>query len=133
MTQKANVLVTGGTRGGKTLSSARAILDATDEAAVIFEPHKDSLGREVLTHAIRNVLHDNLSDIELSLGYDLLTPSMNPNPLKRQAENQRRAEAFVEILLRRRGSDGLAGTPLMEEWVMAAIQLWMFQGTPKPL
>src|SRR5205823_5670419 len=41
--------------------------------------------------------------------------------------------AFVEILLRRRGSDGLASTPLLEEWVMAAIMLYLFQRVAKPL
>src|SRR5437588_371136 len=120
MMLRANVLKVGATRKGKTLSAARDIVDSSSEAAVILDPHKESLAQTVLTHAEGNVLYECLSDIELTLGFELLAPSTTPAPLLRQMENQRKAEAFVEILLRRRGTDGMAATPLMEEWVMAA-------------
>src|SRR5438105_1917917 len=111
MKQRFNELKTGATRKGKTLSAARGVIEA-DESAVILDPHKESLAQAVLTHATGNILYERLSDIQLTLGFELLTPSHNPDPMLRHLENQRKAEAFVEILLRRRGSDGMAATPL---------------------
>lgn len=130
---RSNVLEVGATRKGKTLAAARSIIEATDEAAVILDPHKNSLAEVALTHATGEVLYERLSDVRFTLGFELLTPSSNPDAMQRQMENQRRAEAFVEILLRRRDSDGMAGTPLMEEYVMAAIMLYLFQAARKPL
>jgi hypothetical protein len=130
---RCNVLKVGATRKGKTLAAARGVLEAWDEAAVVFDPHKQSLAEVVMTHATGNVLYERLSDVRSTLGFELLAPSKNPNAVQRQMENQQRAEAFVEILLRRRNADGMAGTPLMEEYVMAAITLYLFQATRKPL
>src|SRR5205807_10426193 len=117
----------------KTLAAARSVIEAADYAAVILDPHKQSLAETVLTHVNGNVLYERLSDIRTTLGFELLAPSSHPDPIQRQLENQRRAEAFVEILLRRRNSDGMAGSPLMEEWCMAAIMLYLFQSNPTPL
>lgn len=128
-----NVLMTGATRQGKTMAAARAVTEAHGEAAVILDPHKESLARAVLTHGTGNLLYDRLSDPRYALGYELLMPSAHPDPLQRQMENRWRAEAFVAILLRRRGADGMASTPLMEEWILAAIMLYLFQRTPKSL
>jgi hypothetical protein len=131
--RRFNVLKVGATRQGKTLAAARSVIEAVDEAAVILDPHKQSLAETVLAHVTGNVLYERLSDIRTALGFELLAPSANPDPVQRQLENQRRAEAFVEILLRRRNTDGMAGAPLMEEWCMAAIMLFLFQTAPKPL
>src|SRR5436305_4684434 len=109
-----NVLRVGAPGTGKTLATARSLVEA-DGAEVILDPHKDSLAREVLTHAEGNLLYAKLSDLGHTLGFELLVPSTNPNPFLRAMENQLNAEAFVEILLRRRNADGLAGTPLLEE------------------
>ena len=57
----------------------------------------------------------------------LLRPSTNPDPVLRELENQMQAEAFVEILLSRRGGDSLASTPLLEEWIFASLQLYLNQ------
>src|SRR5260370_32007740 len=130
---RCTILKVGATRQGKTLAAARSIIEAPDEAAVILDPHKQSLAEVVLTHLTGNVLYERLSDIRMTLGFERLAPSSNADPVHRQLENQRRAEAFVEILLRRRNTDGMAGTPLMEEWCMAAIMLYLFQATRKPL
>lgn len=130
---RCNVVKTGATRKGKSLSAAREVVESPDEAAVIFDPHKQSLAHTIITHATGNILFERLSDIRVTLGFDLLAPSTHPDPVQRQLENQRRAEAFVEILLRRRNIEGMAGTPLMEEWIMAAITLFLFQGKPRPL
>jgi len=127
MTLPFNVLKVGATRKGKTLSAARDIAENPDEAALILDPHKESLAQAVLTYATGNVLYECLSEISLTLGFELLTPSTHSSMMLRQLENQRKAEAFVEILLRRRGADSMAGTPLMEEWIMAALLLFLNQ------
>src|SRR5437763_15842341 len=97
---KCNLLRVGATRKGKTLAAARSVIEATDEAAVILDPHKQSLAETVLTHVTGNVLYERLSDVRITLGFELLAPSTSPDPVQKQLENQRRAEAFVEILLR---------------------------------
>src|SRR5437899_1354855 len=108
-----NALKVGATRKGKTLSAASEIAESPDEAAVIFDPHKQSLAQAALTHTTGNILYERLSDIRATLGFNLLTPSKNPDLMQRHLENQRRAEAFVEILLRRRNADDMSGAPLM--------------------
>ena len=94
---------------------------------MIFDPHKQSLAETVLTHATGNLLYDKLSDLRHALGYAMLTPSSSPDPPQRELENQLRAEAFAAILLRRRDAEGMAGTPLLEEWCLAALALYLNQ------
>ncbi len=72
----------------------------------------------------RRILHANLSDLDHTFGFELLTPSAHPSPAKREQENQMKLEAFVAILLRRRDSDSLASTPLLGEWVTNLV--WLF-------
>ena len=57
-----NVLKVGATRKGKTLAAARSVLEAPDEAAIILDPHKQSLAQAVLIHATGNLLYEQLSD-----------------------------------------------------------------------
>src|SRR5437870_12743489 len=115
MSYGLNVIKTGATRKGKTLSAVADMLSAPDEACIILDPHKDSLARSALVHVEGNILYACLSDLEHTIGFELLTPSTHPNPEQRDLENHQRAEAFVQILLRRREGD-IAGTPLLEEW-----------------
>src|SRR5260221_487957 len=119
-----NIVATGATRRGKTLAAARSVVDSQDEAAtVIFDPHKASLAETVLTHATGNILYQRLSDIQHTLGFEMLKPS----PSGDAVENHRRGEGFTEILLRRRDSESMANTPLLEEWVMALMTLFLHQ------
>jgi hypothetical protein len=128
-----NVLVVGATRKGKTLSAARALIESPRWAWVALDPHKKSLAETLLIHATGNVLFDRLSNVERYLCYDMLSPSTNRDLRLRYAENLRKTLAFVAILLRRRGTDSLAGNPLTEEWCVAAIMLWLSQDIDKPL
>ena len=123
-----NVLKIGATRKGKTLSAVADLVKAKREAALLGDPHMQSLAQGALTHATGNILYEKLSEIKRTLPFSLLTPSTNSDLESRRMENHRKAEAFVAILLRRRDSDGMAGAPLMEEWVLAAIQLFLFPG-----
>ena len=53
------------------------------------------LAQAVLTHAAGNILYERLSEIRRTLGFALLSPSTNPDPMLRQLENQQKAEAFA--------------------------------------
>ena len=124
---RTNRLVLGATRKGKSLSTARSILEDTAQAAIIFDPHKDSLAQVILALATGNVLFERLSDVRHTIGFEMLTPSSLSDPVQRRMENHQKSEAFIEILVRRRDRDGLAASPLMEEWGMAAIMLYLYQ------
>jgi hypothetical protein len=129
-----NVTAVGATRTGKSMSGLqRLVQSAPTEAAILLDPHMKSFAYGAVIHTPGEVLYERLSNITETLGFDFLSPSTHPNPVVRQQENQLRAEAFTEILLRRRNVDGIAGTPLMEEWCMAALMLFLFQSVPKPL
>jgi hypothetical protein len=66
-------------------------------------------------------------------GYDWLTASTNPDPLQREAENDERIREFASILLRRRGIQDPASTPLIEEWLLSALRLYLAEEPPAPL
>src|SRR5438552_2569648 len=97
-----NVLIVGATRKGKTLSAARNAVESKDESCVLLDPHKESLAAVAVTHLADNVLYDRLSDVRSTLGFNLLSASKEAHELVRAQENQRRAETFVDMLLRRR-------------------------------
>ncbi len=123
-----NVIAIGEPGSGKSVNAARDAI-AFPGAAIIQDPHKDSLGQLVLTHIEANVLLDRISD-DHALNYGLLKPSRHPDPARRLQQNQRRAQFFVEVLMRRRGGD-IAAAPLMEEWILALLMLFLYQAVPK--
>src|SRR2546430_661288 len=108
MSQHYNVIKAGATRQGKTLSAAVDAVNSPNEAVVAFDPHKQSFCQALVTHVAGNVLYEQLSNVRMALGYELLTPSTDPDPLVREQQNQQRAELFCAILLRRRDMEGLA-------------------------
>ena len=120
-----NLLVIGEPGSGKTVGTAVRAL--TFPGAVIsLDPHWDSLSTLLLEHAHGDILFHRLSDLDHALGYDLLRPSTHPDPSRRMQQNRARARQFVEVMMRRRGGD-IAGSPLMEEWIMALILMYLFQ------
>lgn len=127
-----NTTVVGATRSGKSVSTAVHVT-TSGEATFLADPHKQSTAELVLTHAKGNLLFDRLSDVRVTLKYDMLAGSRDLDALNRQRENERLAADFVDILLRRRGGESMAGTPLLEEWVLALLMLFLFQAPPKPL
>jgi hypothetical protein len=124
-----NVLVIGEPGSGKSVGAASDILQFPG-AVIVADWHQQSLAQLVLQHAQGNVLYDRLSDLDHSLGYGLLKPSTQTDPMKRLQENQRKARFFVEVMMRRRGGD-IAGSPLMEEWVMALLMMYLESGVPR--
>lgn len=131
--ERVNILRVGATRKGKTLSCASDVVNDKEAANVECDPHEQSLVYTTLLHKEGNVLYDNLSQIETTIGYEFLVPSWLKDRDKRLLQNQKSAEEFTDILMIRRDGDGLGSTPLMEEWTLAAINLWLYQRDPKPL
>lgn len=121
-----HLLVIGEPGSGKTFGTAARALTFPG-AVVSADPHWDSLSMLLLEHAEGDILFHRISDLNHALGYDLLRASKNPNPVERYRENRRRARLFVEVMMRRRGGD-IAGTPLMEEWVLGLLLLYLHQG-----
>jgi hypothetical protein len=120
-----NILSIGEPGSGKSVGAARDALQFPG-AAVILDPHKDSLAALVLIHAQGNVLFDRISDLDYTLAYELLKPSRHPNPERRLQQNLHRARTFLEFLMRRRGGDA-ASMPLTEDWLMALLMLFLTQ------
>lgn len=121
-----NIVRVGSPGSGKTEATVASIAESND-AEVDIDPHEDSLAKKATIHAKGTVLHARLSNLEHTLGFELLKPADD------DAENHRRGEAFVDILVRRRNAKGLAGTPLLEEMVFGAINLFLFQRPVKPI
>lgn len=124
-----NVLVIGEPGSGKSVAAARDAIQFPG-AVIILDPHKESLAELVLTHAEGNILFDRVSDLDHCLGYELLKPSQHVDASRRLQQNQHRAQVFVEIMMRRRGGE-LSAAPLMEEWIMGLLMLFLYQRSRK--
>ncbi len=134
-------VVIGASGCGKSTMLIRKIIEEAergDSAIVVEDPHPRSLAYGIFSHLVargmeHRVLYDRLHDLDYYLGYEFLKPSRHDNPLYRRAENEQRIHAFTDILLRRRGADSLAATPVIEEWVKAALWLYVETETPPTL
>ncbi len=120
-----NKLIIGEPGSGKSFGTALLALKFPG-AVFSGDPHKESLTALLLDHLEGDVLYHQISNLDHSLGYGLLRPSVNSDPGKRLQENRRRAKQFVEVMMRRRGG-GIASAPLMEEWVMALLMIYLYQ------
>ena len=117
---------------GKSVNATEDVIrdaDRGDTAIIIQDPHPKSLAAGAFEQLVARghqsrILYDRLYELDHSLGYDFLQPSLAKDSMLRYAENDLRIRSFVDILLRRRGQQSLAGNPLTEEWVMKA--LWLF-------
>ena len=124
-----NVLIIGEPGSGKSVGTAALAL-AFPGAVVSADAHVDSLTSLLLDHLTGDVLFHRISDLDHPLGYGLLRPSAHPDAGKRLQANRRRAKQFVEVMMRRRGG-AIASAPLMEEWVMALLMVFLYQRPEK--
>lgn len=140
MTFALHTLVCGATRSGKSeaeLTRLVPLAKANDCAIVLLDP-PGTLASKFLLHLhmqglTGRLLYDRLADTDRVPGYDWLLASNHPDPLQRAAENDERLREFAAVLLRRRGIQDLARNPLIEEWLLAALRLYVHQKTPVPL
>jgi hypothetical protein len=125
-----NRLVLGEPGSGKSVGTASLAL-AFPGAIVCADPQSESISSLLLEHSDGEVIFHRLDDLDHPVGYDLLRSApTHLSPGARLQVNRRRARQFVETIMRRRGGD-IAGSPLMEEWVMAMLMLYLYQGKPK--
>jgi hypothetical protein len=135
-----HTFVCGASRSGKSEAELARLLpmaQANDCAIVLLDP-PGTLASKFLLHLdhrglTNRVIYDRLSDTDRVPGYDWLSPSVHPDPLQREAANDERIREFASILLRRRGIHDTAGTPLIEEGLLAALGLYIHQRTPASL
>lgn len=108
-----------------------------DCAIVLLDP-PGTLAEKLLLHLdwlglTQRVLYDRLADSDKVLGYEWLARSQHPDPWQAEAENEERLREFAAVLLRRRDIQDPAGTPVIEEGVLAALRLYLYQPMPVPL
>jgi len=138
-----NVLSVGSSGCGKTTGELIQIIKAAEaeqrQAIVVIDPHEWSLAFGALTHLVarghkRRILFERLSGLDPVLSWEWLRPSRATNENQRRAENELNVRAFTDLLMARRGNNAeLAKSPLTEEWVMAALWLFVEQIEPRPL
>jgi hypothetical protein len=140
MSDVRHTFVCGATRSGKSEAELTRLVPLAkrgDCSIVLLDP-PGTLARKFLLHLdllglTSRVLYDRLADTDRVPGYDWLPASSHADPLQREAENDEHIREFAEILLRRRGTLGTAGTPLIEETLLAALGVYVHQATPAPL
>ena len=94
-----NWVLAGATRGGKSLSHARVVVDAMEQrrlmSIVVIDPHARSLAWEVTKHGIARghaarFIYDRLSDLKRAPGYSFLRV---PQPERRTTATGRALRA----------------------------------------
>jgi hypothetical protein len=134
-------LIVGAPGSGKSTFELKRLVEEADrgETAIICQdPHQNSLSGPLFValcergHRSR-ILYDRLSDVDRVLKWDLLSPSTATCPRQRRGENQTACDQFAEVLLRRRGKDSAADAPSTEEWLLAALNLYIRQRHRRPL
>jgi hypothetical protein len=135
-----HTLVCGASRSGKSEAELSRLvpLASSGQCAIVVMDPPGKLAQKLLLHLYARaladrVIYDRLADTDQVPGYDWLSPSTNPDPLQREAENDERIREFAAILLRRRRIQDPALTPLIEEGVLSALRLYLAQRSPCPL
>lgn len=125
-----NILVSGEPGSGKSYGITHYAL-AHKGALFSGDPHERSTTRLLLEHATGNVLYHNIGDDAHSLGYGFLKPPPASLPRDVRAKlAHRKAKQFTEILMSRRGGN-IASTPLIEEYTLGLLMLFLSQDPPK--
>ena len=125
-----NTLIVGATQCGKSTYEVNRLADWYG-AAVVLDPH-NSLAVKYMEYlasiGYEHVAYDDLSRLDRCLSWTFLEPSVKTG-LEAEKENEDRIRSFAEFLCRRRGLD-ISKTPLIEEWSIAVLRLWIAQKRP---
>lgn len=126
----------GPTRMGKRVGTVRNMMDVhlshPDVRFVVIAPHEQDIGRDTI-HAL-----DGKDCVRVKLGeprvlrLKLLPRSKAATPYLRAIENDEQKRRFADLLLSRRGQFALYERPLIEEGLMAALSLWLYQEYDRP-
>lgn len=135
-----HVFIVGGSGQGKSTAEIKDLIEETERgksAIVCLDPH-GPLAQEFFAHLCQRghedrVLYDRLSDLDRVLRWDFLSPSRAKDKRLREGENETACGRFAEILLRRRGKASAADSPDIEEWLLAALNLYIYQRKRRPL
>jgi hypothetical protein len=138
--RKGHKLAVGSTQSGKSYSELHDLLaTAADRrtSIVVTDPHARSLARNALMHLVARghrarIIWDQLDELRRTPKYRFLPRSHAGHALERAKENHQIAEEFTELLCRRRETQSLATSPLLEEWTMKAILLLLNQPHEHP-
>ncbi len=128
----SNTIRIGATQMGKSTAIIKDCVQYAERRAgglLVEDPHS-TMAIELAAHlTARNIpfLYEKLSDTKRFLPFQFLKRSGQSDPWAKLAENEESARAFADVLVRRRGQMGLQNTPLIEEWIMAALELWLNQ------
>lgn len=135
-----HTLVCGASRSGKSEAELTRLvpLARAGECAIVLLDPPGTLAAKFLLHLdsaglTDRVIYDQLATTDRVPGYDWLPASANPDLLQREAENDERIREFASVLLRRRGIQEPARTPLIEEGLLDALRLYLYQEVPVPL
>jgi hypothetical protein len=135
-----HTLVCGASRSGKSEAELARLLPlaARNDCSVVVMDPPGTLARKLLLHLdaagqTHRVLYDRLADTDHVPGYEWLAPSRHPDPLQRASRNDERVREFTAVLLRRRGIRDSATAPLIEEWLLTSLRLFLAQEPRCPL
>lgn len=130
----------GATRFGKSKACLRMNSDRIGKrdspAFVVCDP-PGSMAEEFAIHALRKglfasgkVIFDELAETANVPGYDFLTAPSNPDPDQQEAEIRERIFEAKAVMLRSRGMLDASKSPLIDEGLTAALNLYLYQKTP---
>lgn len=128
-----HTFVTGETGGGKSFGQITRLLKCL--RVIVLDWHVRSIAWELakqLGSMDRRFVLDNLSWTKHGIAWCILKPSRRDGMTGRK-QNEARARAFSEILMRYQGRTNLANTPLVETATMAALLCFLYQSKPFPL
>lgn len=134
-------LILGGSGSGKsegTLHELVKIAKSRQWAIVLMDPHgllAQKFIIQLIAHGLqKRVLYDKLCDFDRILAGVKLEASTDPNPLKRESENQKRINGLIDLMWRASRREGdIHAMPTMSQGADHAIRLLMFQAKPVPL
>jgi hypothetical protein len=136
--QIEHVVWSGTTRYGKSQGCARMncprMIQRDGPSFVVLDP-AGTMAQQMAGMCLRNgklFFYDALNETDRTLGYDFFTPSTNPDPDQREAENREAVAEAIAVAIRSRGLTSVEANPIIKEGLQDAFSLLIHQKTPVP-
>lgn len=133
-----HVVYTGVTRHGKSQACVRLnmprMIQRNGPAFVVLDP-AGTMTELMAGMCLRNgktFFYDSLNETDNTLGYGFFTPSDNPDPEQREAENREAVSEATAVLIRSRNLLTVEGNPIIRQGILDAFSLLINQRTPVP-